>query len=362
MEVWDGDVSDGDVPDGAAAPPALGPSTDVCEQDVCEPDARRIARVNGRARRIERGCSMDGDDRGSNEPSDLASGRGASGAVRTADGSWTLHAAADGSGETCHSLSGARTEARRHAEVLLAPYEAAVGSAPAGLRILDVGFGLGLNTAAVMERVAERLDGRPLTVVALEHDRHLLERSLALPAEPDGAFAAHLAPLREALAVALGALASGARRAADRGPAVIEPRAQVRIELWLGDARRWLERTADEGSYQGVLLDPFSPASDGRLWEPPVLARLAALLAPGARIATYSAATRVRAGLAAAGLEVGATPRLGSKAEGTVAARGGRVPQLHPRTARRVARRARELGPPRSIAGPSIDADDAAPA
>jgi|GEM_PF-4252475 len=278
---------------------------------------------------------MDGvaENRGSDESSSPVGG-----ALRTEDGSWTLHQREDGTGEACHSRSGARTEARRHAEVVLDPFTragAAADSWPTHLRMCDLGFGLGLNAAAVAERVAALAPaGTRLTLVGLEHDPGLVRRALALPPDPDGGFEAHLAPLRAAAARALDA---------PERPAVVEVARGVELELWLGDARATLGPAAARGAFHGVLLDPFSPKSDERPWAPAFLAELAAALRPGARIATYTAATRVRAALAAAGLAVGATPRLGSKAEGTVAARGGPVPPLEPRAARRVARRAAEL-------------------
>jgi tRNA U34 5-methylaminomethyl-2-thiouridine-forming methyltransferase MnmC len=79
------------------------------------------------------------------------------------------------------------------------------------------------------------------------------------------------------------------------------------------------------------------------LWEPDFLAALALRLAPGGLLSTYSAATRVRVGLRAAGLVVGAGGRFGDKAEGTLASPDQELPPLAPQVARRIERRAREL-------------------
>jgi hypothetical protein len=66
-------------------------------------------------------------------------------------------------------------------------------------------------------------------------------------------------------------------------------------------------------------------------------------MSSGAVLSTYSAATRVRVHLRAVGLAVGVGPRVGPKAEGTLAARGADVPPLHPRVQRRIDRRAADV-------------------
>jgi tRNA U34 5-methylaminomethyl-2-thiouridine-forming methyltransferase MnmC len=265
------------------------------------------------------------------------------GALRTEDGSWTLHRDSDGGGEACHSRHGARTEARRHAEVVLGAFErrARCSSPPPVLRILDVGLGPGLNSTAVWER-AEALGltfaagaSVRLVLTGLEIDPELVRRSLALPDDPDAEFARRHATLRAGLREALAAPAGEPWRGA------IAP--GIELEVLFGDARATLEQAQAGEAFHGILLDPFSPASDERLWAPEFIAALAGRLAPGGRIATYSAATRVRAALAAAGLAVGPTPRLGSKAEGTLAVLGSAAPPFDAPTARRVARRAADL-------------------
>ncbi len=58
------------------------------------------------------------------------------------------------------------------------------------------------------------------------------------------------------------------------------------------------------GWASAVYLDGFSPAKNPEVWTPDFLARLSESLAPGGRLATYSAAGAVRRGLIAAGLSV----------------------------------------------------------
>jgi tRNA U34 5-methylaminomethyl-2-thiouridine-forming methyltransferase MnmC len=62
------------------------------------------------------------------------------------------------------------------------------------------------------------------------------------------------------------------------------------------------------GPFEAVYLDPFSPDVDPDAWRPDTLAALAAALAPGGALATYSVQGAVRRALAAIGLEVEKRP------------------------------------------------------
>ena len=63
------------------------------------------------------------------------------------------------------------------------------------------------------------------------------------------------------------------------------------------------------------FLDGFAPARNPAMWAPTVLKQLAALSAPGASFATYSAAGHVRRALVEAGFEVSRAPGFGRKRE-----------------------------------------------
>jgi tRNA U34 5-methylaminomethyl-2-thiouridine-forming methyltransferase MnmC len=93
-----------------------------------------------------------------------------------------------------------------------------------------------------------------------------------------------------------------------------------------------------------VFLDPFSPRTDGSLWGAEFLAGVASRMEPRAVLSTYSASLGVRASLRLAGLSVGLGPRVGTKAEGTLASRELPLPPLPPRLARKLARRAGRAG------------------
>ncbi len=79
----------------------------------------------------------------------------------------------------------------------------------------------------------------------------------------------------------------------------------------VGDARDTLPRW--DGMADAWFLDGFAPARNPELWEPDLIAAVAAHTAPGGRCATYTAAGTVRRGLAAAGFEVSRVPGFGRK-------------------------------------------------
>jgi tRNA 5-methylaminomethyl-2-thiouridine biosynthesis bifunctional protein len=239
----------------------------------------------------------------------------------TADGSRTL---VDARGRACHSRHGAWSEAR---ERYAAPAALPSRAGDAGrVRLLDIGTGVGLNLAAALEA----LDGSgvALDVVTLEVDESVLDAAAA--AGPDPVCAAWHAPVLAALAAA---------RVAPAGPERASFGEGGTLRLLLGDAPRTLAALPPDERFDAVFLDPFAPAEDPGLWEPEFIALVAARMAPGACLTTYTASLRVRTRLAAAGLAVGSGPRVGAKSEGTLASAGGPVPALTPRTTRKLARR-----------------------
>jgi len=248
--------------------------------------------------------------------------------VRTADGSWTL--AHPVHGETCHSLAGAWQEAReRYAE----PCRLRARARERGtLRLLDVGTGLGLNLAAALEALAGT--GARLAIVSLECSADVIRAALALQRGPEGQERWHPF-VRGALERALAAREDGAQASSSE---IVAGDVHAALRLVLGDARSTLPALEREERFDAVFLDPFSPRVEPDLWAPAFLAEVARRVARGGLLSTYSSAFRVRAALAAAGLEVGAGPRVGTKSSGTLAGRDAAVPPLDPRTARRLAR------------------------
>ncbi len=260
-------------------------------------------------------------------------------ALLTDDGSWTLRHGP--SGATCHSTAGAWTQA---CERYIAPCRLAeLGAEPRVVRLLDIGTGLGLNLAAAFDALEPTR--AQLEVLSLEFDPAAIEAGLELGPWPEPAARA-LARVRPALASAVHA------RDEQRVelPSRHDGSARGGLRVWLGDARQRGAELARE-RFDAVFLDPFAPRDAPQLWEAPFLRHVALAMAPHAILSTYSASLEVRARLAAAGLRVGLGPRVGRKAQGTLASFTAPLPELHPRLQRRIAsrgaaRRVRPDAPP----------------
>lgn len=265
--------------------------------------------------------------------------------VRTADGSPTVIDA--GHGEAMHSREGAWTEARERYVEPTGCTARLRERGRASLRVLEVGAGIGLNLAALVQAAAAaREEGSRvrLEVIALERSTEALRLGIELArAEPPGAPWSR--PWRT--------VADALEQALEAGGVAVPLGALGSLELWIGDARRRIARVPLAPPCDAVFLDAFSPGVEPECWEAGFLGALAARLAPDGWLSTYTAAARVRVALLAAGLRVGRGPRVGNKREGTLASPTLEPPPLEPRLARRLARRAAAGAPPEGISAPA---------
>lgn len=245
---------------------------------------------------------------------------------RTADGSWTLRQRE--LDEACHSSAGAWLESLERYAVPCRLKQ--VASRQERVRLLDVGTGLGLNIAAALHELEGCVGA--LDVVTLEIDRTVIEATLAL-----ATIGATHASEREH-AVVRAALSTALDAASDGGAVALGANGTLR--LLLGDARETLAQLpATLEAFDAVFLDPFSPRRAPELWSEAFLSDVARRMAPRAILSTYSAAFGVRRALAATGLRVGAGPRVGAKAEGTLASLTAELPALPERVTRRLRNR-----------------------
>jgi len=88
---------------------------------------------------------------------------------------------------------------------------------------------------------------------------------------------------------------------------------RVALTLLFGDATVMLSRM--EARVDAWFLDGFAPARNPDIWQAGVFRQLARLSAPGARLASYTAAGPVRRGLEAAGFQVSKAPGFAAKRE-----------------------------------------------
>ncbi len=154
-----------------------------------------------------------------------------------------------------------------------------------GFHVAELGFGTGLNLLALWQLWQDSGQTGMLHYTGFEaYPMTAADMEAALAAFPA------LADLARPLIHAWGA---GETRITLPG---------LEAEVILGDARDTLPRW--DGRADAWFLDGFAPAKNPELWDPALLAQVAAHTAPGGTAATYTAAGAVRRALADAGFEV----------------------------------------------------------
>jgi tRNA 5-methylaminomethyl-2-thiouridine biosynthesis bifunctional protein len=168
--------------------------------------------------------------------------------------------------------------------------------------VAELGFGTGLNIAALLTLWrTHRPAGARLHIFSIEGFPLTAEEARrALGAWPE------LSEAAEALTGAWPAGTPGFHR-------VDLPGFEAVLDLAVGDAEWALEQWS--GTADAWFLDGFSPALNPGMWSAPVLDRVAARSAPGARVATFTVAGAVRRGLAERGFTIDKRPGHGRKRE-----------------------------------------------
>ncbi|MCP5463635.1 MAG: hypothetical protein H7A33_01260 [Deltaproteobacteria bacterium] len=227
-------------------------------------------------------------------------------AVKTKDGSLTFYN--QEYGQHYHNQEGALSEAQH---VFLNAFQKESGHWPKNLAVLDVGFGLGLNSFVFLNQFFEL----PLAqdwhwqFHCLEKDPAVLkikasDDDLKIPGMTIGeqAFKA-LSCLRQELHYSF----------AQGGKTLV-------CDLHLGDAKVVLEKMATQQTQINLILhDPFSPKVNPECWQSDFFRMLSKVCAPGAMLLTYSVARVVKDALSAAGFRVFKRPGFGKKRERLVA-------------------------------------------
>ncbi|KAI9134993.1 tRNA (5-methylaminomethyl-2-thiouridine)(34)-methyltransferase MnmD [Acaryochloris sp. CCMEE 5410] len=222
----------------------------------------------------------------------------------TGDGSFTFYSQAFG--EAFHSHYGAHQEAMgKFVYPTLLPEKAKQGS----VKILDVCYGLGYNTAAALETIWQMNPECQVQVYALELN----------PVVPRAAMAEG-----RSLTIANAGLQTWSPRVQTylntlaQDLEIQAPDCQA--HLLIGDARQTLQVVQKQPFLaDAIFLDPFSPPNCPQLWTVEFFQLLSQCLHPQGRLATYSCAAAVRTGLMAAGFAIAASPPVGRRTTGTLA-------------------------------------------
>lgn len=208
---------------------------------------------------------------------------------------WIPHPTQDGSftffskefGESFHSRQGAQAEAwQKFAEATDLRQRAQLGQ----VKLLDVCYGLGYNTAAALALIWQINPHCHVEVYGLE-----LDASVPLAATTPELL--HCWPDRIQTI-----LTTLAQRHVDQQP-------DLNARLLIGDARQTIQHLSQlNWQADAIGFDPFSPKSCPQLWTIEFFQQVARCLAPQGKLATYSRAACGRSALLAAGLAIGSIP------------------------------------------------------
>ena len=193
------------------------------------------------------------------------------------------------------------------------------------VRLLETGFGLGVNFLATWaaldagpEEAADATDTTDATGSKAGPRARLDYVSIEkYPFTREDLRAALALSIATAPAAQVALLQKLADRLLAQWPPMIpgfhalELDEHVTLTLVFDDISEALPRIA--GRFDAIYLDGFAPDRNPAMWSAPVLAQVAALAAPGARLSSWCVAGAVRRALAEVGFKVGKRPGFGGK-------------------------------------------------
>lgn len=214
----------------------------------------------------------------------------------TADGSLTFFS--QEFGEAFHSHFGAKQESFLK---FVSPTRLANAAQKPVVRLLDICYGLGYNTAAALQTIWTVNPNCYVELIGLELN----------PSVPQAAIAHHVLDNWDyEHTEILTKLAFEQQIQTDR----------LQAKLLIGDARDSIKKVNQLGfTADAIFLDPFSPPQCPQLWTVEFIQQVALCLHVDGMLATYSCAASVRTALLLAGLQIGSTEPVGRRSPGTVA-------------------------------------------
>jgi chorismate dehydratase len=222
--------------------------------------------------------------------------------LTTDDGSSTLFL--EEYEQAMHSMSGAYEESLlKHiipSKILL--------NKDAGLKVLDIGFGLGYNVLALMNEFINSQKSVKLDIISLEKDKYFSEFMMNLK-------------FNDSRDIIYGFI----REVYISGEGNYHG---INLKILFGDARDTLQQLTGI-KFHAVFQDPFSPSKNPELWTVDYFRLIKDLLENSGIITTYSSADQIRRAMIEAGLRIGRGPSVGKKREGTLASASDMITEIN---------------------------------
>ena len=215
---------------------------------------------------------------------------------QTQDGSFTFFSTEFN--EAFHSHYGAKQESLLKFAI---PTQLPILAETGFVRLLDICYGLGYNTAAALQTIWQVNPHCRVQVIGLELN----------PIVPQAAITDQLCDSwYEKYIKILTQIAFEHQIQMD----------YLQANLLIGDARSLILQVHKSGfQADAIFLDPFSPPQCPQLWTLEFIQKVSECLHENGLMATYSCAAAVRTALLTAGLAVGSTPPIGRRTPGTIA-------------------------------------------
>ena len=196
-------------------------------------------------------------------------------------------------GETYHSQTGAVEEALKKYAI---PCKIRGLAKTGNLRILDVCFGMGYNSAMAITVALEENPNCEIEVIGLEKDFEIINKIQEV--NPPIKFFGNYKRLNiKNLEFKEG---------------------NVSVKVLLGDARETVKELEKE-FFDAIFYDPFSPKTMPELWEVSLFENMYRVMKNSGILATYSCARLIRENMSKAGLVYDDGPIVGRRGPGTIA-------------------------------------------
>jgi len=195
--------------------------------------------------------------------------------------------------ETYHSQTGAVEEAlKKYAQPCKIEEKAKSGE----LKILDVCFGLGYNSAMAIDIALKSNPQCKIEIIGLEYDQKIIDKIQEVT--PKINFFSHYKKLK--------------------AQSLSFNHETVSVKIILGDARETVKQL-QENYFDAIFFDPFSPKTAPEMWQTSFFKEMHRVLKKDGILATYSCARMVRENMAQAGLFYDNGPIVGRRGPGTIA-------------------------------------------
>lgn len=196
-------------------------------------------------------------------------------------------------GETYHSQTGAVEEALKKYAI---PSKMKELAKTGQIRILDMFFGLGYNSAMAISVALEENPDCEIEVIGIENDPEILSKIQEV--NPPIIFFKHYKRLNKNY------LELKEKR--------------VTVKLIIGDAKKETKSLQNE-YFDAIFYDPFSPKTSPEMWTEELFKEMYRVMKSSGILATYTCARMPRENMAKAGLVYDDGPIVGRRGPGTIA-------------------------------------------